>query len=520
MSKMMMLMNNESVDERAATEEAAEEDGPGGSRGGAGLKKGPWTTSEDAILVEYVRKHGEGNWNAVQKNSGLARCGKSCRLRWANHLRPNLKKGSFSPDEERIIIELHAKIGNKWARMASQLPGRTDNEIKNYWNTRMKRRQRAGLPLYPHDIRHYQNDNSQRHSTSSSSSFSSQFHQPKPNYAPFHHHRSAFHSQPSDSAQIFNGNNTGFALPINSPVFSFGSSSSHPPMLNQSTTHIPIPQTTLPNPAFQYNAHPGGFNCNFSNFNAIVTGPPFDAAVVGIQSPLSHRVNMVTELPSTQTTPLQSTTTPASSYTNGGRGGGGGVGNNAEEFNFEEYRENSGLLDALLTEAQALSRNEKSKRKASVLPATAKSKRASSENEDREVHTVGSESVFKYSCETGSTGDENGRTENFSTSCHSSVGIEQKEEPVDVNSMDDDLISLLNNFPTSMPVPDWYGGSGDRNHCNNKKEKSSVTSSFTRRVDEDDVVLEQDSSSVPARTTGKRERSLDSCYWNNMPGIC
>ncbi|KAG2308846.1 hypothetical protein Bca52824_028594 [Brassica carinata] len=119
-----------------------------------GLKKGPWTTTEDAILTEYVRKRGEGNWNAVQKNSGLLRCGKSCRLRWANHLRPNLRKGSFSPDEEKIIIELHAKLGNKWARMASQLPGRTDNEIKNYWNTRMKRRQRAGLPLYPHEIQH------------------------------------------------------------------------------------------------------------------------------------------------------------------------------------------------------------------------------------------------------------------------------------------------------------------------------------------------------------------------------
>ncbi|XP_022942051.1 transcription factor MYB97-like [Cucurbita moschata] len=125
----------------------------GGAGAEGGLKKGPWTASEDAILVEYVRKNGEGNWNAVQRNSGLNRCGKSCRLRWANHLRPNLKKGAFSPEEERLILQLHAKYGNKWARMASQLPGRTDNEIKNYWNTRIKRRQRQGLPLYPHDIK-------------------------------------------------------------------------------------------------------------------------------------------------------------------------------------------------------------------------------------------------------------------------------------------------------------------------------------------------------------------------------
>ncbi|GAV72908.1 Myb_DNA-binding domain-containing protein, partial [Cephalotus follicularis] len=125
----------------------------GGGEGGVQLKKGPWTAAEDAILTAYVKRNGEGNWNAVQRNSGLARCGKSCRLRWANHLRPNLKKGSFSPDEEMLIVQLHAKFGNKWARMAAQLPGRTDNEIKNYWNTRIKRRHRQGLPLYPPDIR-------------------------------------------------------------------------------------------------------------------------------------------------------------------------------------------------------------------------------------------------------------------------------------------------------------------------------------------------------------------------------
>lgn len=92
--------------------------GCGRVSGGQVLKKGPWTAAEDAILMEYVKKHGEGNWNAVQRNSGLMRCGKSCRLRWANHLRPNLKKGAFTPEEERQIIELHSKFGNKWARMA------------------------------------------------------------------------------------------------------------------------------------------------------------------------------------------------------------------------------------------------------------------------------------------------------------------------------------------------------------------------------------------------------------------
>ncbi|KAL3625719.1 hypothetical protein CASFOL_030248 [Castilleja foliolosa] len=140
------------------------------SGGNNQLKKGPWTSAEDAILVEYVMKHGEGNWNAVQKHSGLARCGKSCRLRWANHLRPNLKKGAFSPEEEQLIIELHAKMGNKWARMAAELPGRTDNEIKNYWNTRIKRRQRADLPIYPPDISQSLIDNHQPDNTNAFSS--------------------------------------------------------------------------------------------------------------------------------------------------------------------------------------------------------------------------------------------------------------------------------------------------------------------------------------------------------------
>lgn len=97
------------------------EGGGGGGGGGGGMKKGPWTAAEDEILTEYVRRHGEGNWNAVRRNTGLLRCGKSCRLRWMNHLRPDLKKGSFTPQEELVIARLHAQLGNKWALMASQV---------------------------------------------------------------------------------------------------------------------------------------------------------------------------------------------------------------------------------------------------------------------------------------------------------------------------------------------------------------------------------------------------------------
>ncbi|CAL5039287.1 unnamed protein product [Urochloa decumbens] len=124
-------------------------DGAGNGGGELPLKKGPWTPEEDKRLKDYVEAHGEGNWNKVQRNARLNRCGKSCRLRWANHLRPDLKKGPFDAKEVDQILRFHIMWGNKWAKMASLLPGRTDNEIKNFWNTRLKRHQRAGLPIYP-----------------------------------------------------------------------------------------------------------------------------------------------------------------------------------------------------------------------------------------------------------------------------------------------------------------------------------------------------------------------------------
>uniref|UniRef100_A0A0C9S4F5 TSA: Wollemia nobilis Ref_Wollemi_Transcript_25249_1398 transcribed RNA sequence n=1 Tax=Wollemia nobilis TaxID=56998 RepID=A0A0C9S4F5_9CONI len=105
-----------------------------------GLKKGPWTTDEDRKLVNFITLHGHGCWREVPKLAGLLRCGKSCRLRWTNYLRPDLKRGTLSESEEKLIIDLHAAIGNRWSRIAAQLPGRTDNEIKNYWNTRIKKK--------------------------------------------------------------------------------------------------------------------------------------------------------------------------------------------------------------------------------------------------------------------------------------------------------------------------------------------------------------------------------------------
>ncbi|CAA7046958.1 unnamed protein product [Microthlaspi erraticum] len=105
-----------------------------------GLKKGPWTPEEDQKLVDYINKHGYGNWRTLPKNAGLQRCGKSCRLRWTNYLRPDIKRGRFSFEEEETIIQLHSIMGNKWSAIAARLPGRTDNEIKNYWNTHIRKR--------------------------------------------------------------------------------------------------------------------------------------------------------------------------------------------------------------------------------------------------------------------------------------------------------------------------------------------------------------------------------------------
>ncbi|KAL1555520.1 transcription factor MYB101-like protein [Salvia divinorum] len=376
------------------------------------LKKGPWTAGEDLVLIEYVKKHGEGNWNAVQRNSGLLRCGKSCRLRWANHLRPNLKKGAFSPEEVGLIVELHSQMGNKWARMASQIPGRTDNEIKNYWNTRVKRRLKAGLPIYPFEHGQQQQLEEQRHkpppqtTTPSLSSLvaASHRHNPSPllafapppmiNSAANNHHANSLFANSRRQLKLYHDNNGGGL------TLSLDASN---PMMASST---------------------------FLNQGLLNQLP-----MIGYNSPSSVGYGMeAVGLPSIQSAAV----TPAASSSNG-----------TGEFE-AAGRSRSGLLEDLLV-----------------------------------GNLTEEETDFDFSHGVSSSNDSN-------------EGVEAKVPGEGMAPMDDELMSLLDNFPLSVPIPNWNGEDGS--------ESPILTNGTSNMMHSQPINSEYNPIA-------------GSCLWNNMPSI-
>ncbi|KAK1439823.1 hypothetical protein QVD17_05645 [Tagetes erecta] len=430
------------------------------------LKKGPWTAAEDAILMEYVKKHGEGNWNAVQRNSGLMRCGKSCRLRWANHLRPNLKKGAFTPEEERQIIELHSKFGNKWARMALHLQGRTDNEIKNYWNTRLKRRLRAGLPIYPVDFQHHHH---RRHNEQSLNNQSIPFTSTSP---------SSNHANTS-----INTLSPLLYDPLNYPVMSTPFYVQNP-QSNFKTLH---PNTQFPNRNSSPSFFNQGFPSSLQSNHAMVQIPKVEPSFESFQA----------------ITPTCSSNTANDHLI---------VQSNDGDNAISPYicsRGNSGLLEDVLGESRALISSQ-------ILSSECKS----SENDksiDKIAHdypimeepeNVTLESVFEPR-------DVN-KTAALDDSCsgHSSIEIggKSRSEGIDeMNTMDDDFSSWLD-FPTG-----WYGGNEDPSN------EKLVDVSNEDMVGVDHQVEITCSPVAAIETDHERDQEQDwtmgACCWNNMPGF-
>ncbi|PIA57824.1 hypothetical protein AQUCO_00500025v1 [Aquilegia coerulea] len=510
----MMPNSSGAVSDDASSGSGSSHGGGGGGNGSVTLKKGPWTAAEDAILIEYVRKHGEGNWNAVQKNSGLSRCGKSCRLRWANHLRPNLKKGSFSPEEERLILELHAKLGNKWARMAAQLPGRTDNEIKNYWNTRVKRRQRAGLPLYPQDIQKqassfhlHQNNHHHQNRPSQSSSPSMQLtssQQPKTgfitplalfdsmNYSTptslLSQHNNSYNMNSSINASIHNlkrfrgGNNVGSFNHYSSRTPTLPSSGSLYTTTNNNNNNNYSSQL-LPAPNFQFDTNGYDFNSQTLLQNCFESN--------GLMNPGST-FSIKQELPSSQISQAA-----ANAHAS----------DNKISLAFTRSNSNSGLLEDLLQEAEAMGGREHA-RKEGLIQSQDEKRRELDDFLNNNPPPSGS--VFNDKAATPRLGS--GSQWDDSSSNHSSAGVEiKKEATIEMNHSveDDDLSSLLNILPSTMMVSDLY---------NEGAETSNGQSSVT----DEDMGLDMQHhlpSTSAAATTSALDNDWTLGVWNNLPGM-
>ncbi|XP_009362121.2 MYB-like transcription factor ODO1 [Pyrus x bretschneideri] len=170
-----------------------------------GVKKGPWTAEEDKKLISFIITNGQCCWRAVPKLAGLRRCGKSCRLRWTNYLRPDLKRGLLTEAEEQLVIDLHARLGNRWSKIAGRLPGRTDNEIKNHWNTHIKKKLlRMGIDPVTHEPLHKEEELASNIKETNSSSSSSHDHDDHNNNLPADQSTNDLHNSQENDQSVVN----------------------------------------------------------------------------------------------------------------------------------------------------------------------------------------------------------------------------------------------------------------------------------------------------------------------------
>ncbi|CAL0310871.1 unnamed protein product [Lupinus luteus] len=495
------------------------EGGGGGGIGGGGaeevaLKKGPWTTTEDAILIDYVTKHGEGNWNAVQRNTGLARCGKSCRLRWANHLRPNLKKGAFSPDEEKLIVELHSQFGNKWARMAALLPGRTDNEIKNYWNTRVKRRQRQGLPLYSDDHDHPTTPTTP--TTTTPSTFLNQTGSSTNTVTKFDflHQNYHHHSPLSPTAQQSHHHHSPLSSPLNhrpppsysphhfmdpAPSYSNQQLSSTGPSSLSFTFQRPTPMLGNPLRFKRYRSSPTFSLHHLPSITPYSTSAPPDqmADLDAFRFPQQHNSSfspqyfqtelldsnrMVSTHNSVFSTKLE---LPSNQYSQPQM--------QQEikhdiDFNDPTLQTSSGLLGDLLFEAQAIASGQNSKKRNYL-----------SLNEGNDVFD-GYQNFDDWPL--------------CSNYWSSSSGVKRKEESSDLSkSVNEDMSKLLTGMPSTIQGTDWNNNSAAE--VSNNVQSSGVTTDDNFGLDNKPIA-----SLFPLTNTTNHNENQGYYSWDNLPGLC
>ncbi|WCJ37563.1 myb domain protein 101 [Euphorbia peplus] len=423
--------------------------------------------------------------------------------------------------------------------MASQLPGRTDNEIKNFWNTRMKRRQRAGLPIYPQEFHedpspiihthpHHQHNHhhQQKHLNSSSSPFSSLHASRKSAYNPslpfldsisfspsFHPMQNSFHnsfySNPTvqfksygDHHHNTNDNNTAITLPL-SPIHDQYARSPQPCSLspfNQNFGDQSIPRTP---PLLRYN------NVDMENnmsFTALIMGDQ-NGFINPDPKPHHH------EIPPNQTPPHPDTPNNDICLQTTNQ-------NEMKECRVLDIQDNmnNSLMDTLLMESHHLLRKDKLNHE-ELLGLLDKGKRKVEQREkyeDDEEEEMEGKQICKRvklsSTNSGGASATNHSCDDISSS-QSSIGMKPSDEPMEeMNSMDDDLLSLLDNFPSTTPLPEWY----------RTKNVSEGMSSGTIGDGQEVEAQQDDSPARPASAneTPNIEWGLGPSYWNNMPSIC